>query len=179
MRLCFLGTRGNIDGRTRRHRMHASLLVAYRRKRIMIDCGDDWLASRGGQPLGSPTAGTIVGRVDSQGKGPSRARENAKHTAASGYTHSTARHHPHTFLQGRDSASPSPGARFRLRRAGLPDPVRCGQSRYRVPLQRLPLLPPAQQGGSREAVMRRPWGGKVQNRCTMSRLCSPLASDKV
>src|SRR5208282_5087886 len=82
-----------------------------------------------------------------QGRSTSRARENAKHTAANGYTHSTARHHPHAFLQGRDSASSSPGARVRLRRAGLPDPVRCGQSRYRVPLQRLPLLPPAQQGG--------------------------------
>ena len=63
------------------------------------------------------------------------------------HAHSTARHRPDAFLQGRDPASPSPGARFRLRRAGLSDPVRRGQGRYRVALQRLPLLPPARQGG--------------------------------
>ena len=39
----FLGTRGEIDARTRRHRMHTSLLVSYRRARVMIDCGLDWL----------------------------------------------------------------------------------------------------------------------------------------
>jgi phosphoribosyl 1,2-cyclic phosphodiesterase len=43
MTLRFLGTRGEIDARTRRHRMHASLLVSYRRARVMIDCGLDWL----------------------------------------------------------------------------------------------------------------------------------------
>jgi len=43
MTLIFLGTRGEIDARTRRHRMHASLLVSYRGARVMIDCGLDWL----------------------------------------------------------------------------------------------------------------------------------------
>ena len=43
MDLTFLGTRGEIDARTRRHRMHTSLLVSYRGARVMIDCGLDWL----------------------------------------------------------------------------------------------------------------------------------------
>jgi phosphoribosyl 1,2-cyclic phosphodiesterase len=43
MKLIFLGTRGEIEARTRRHRMHSSLLVSYRSTRVMIDCGLDWL----------------------------------------------------------------------------------------------------------------------------------------
>ena len=43
MKLVFLGTRGEIEARTRRHRMHTSLLVSYRSTRLMIDCGLDWL----------------------------------------------------------------------------------------------------------------------------------------
>jgi phosphoribosyl 1,2-cyclic phosphodiesterase len=43
MKLTFLGTRGEIDARSRRHRMHTSLLVAYRSANVMIDCGLDWL----------------------------------------------------------------------------------------------------------------------------------------
>ena len=43
MNLTFLGTRGEIDARTRRHRMHTSLLVSHRRANVMIDCGLDWL----------------------------------------------------------------------------------------------------------------------------------------
>jgi phosphoribosyl 1,2-cyclic phosphodiesterase len=43
MTLMFLGTRGEIDARTRRHRMHTSLLVSYRSANVMIDCGLDWL----------------------------------------------------------------------------------------------------------------------------------------
>jgi phosphoribosyl 1,2-cyclic phosphodiesterase len=43
MRLTFLGTRGNIDLRSRRHRRHTSLLVCHRNVRVMIDCGGDWL----------------------------------------------------------------------------------------------------------------------------------------
>jgi phosphoribosyl 1,2-cyclic phosphodiesterase len=43
MRLTFLGTRGEIEARTRRHRMHTSLLVSYRAADVMIDCGLDWL----------------------------------------------------------------------------------------------------------------------------------------
>jgi glyoxylase-like metal-dependent hydrolase (beta-lactamase superfamily II) len=42
MTLTFLGTRGYIDARTRRHRMHTALLVTRRRRRVMIDCGEDW-----------------------------------------------------------------------------------------------------------------------------------------
>ena len=43
MILTFLGTRGEIDARTRRHRMHTSLLVSYRGANVMIDCGLDWM----------------------------------------------------------------------------------------------------------------------------------------
>jgi phosphoribosyl 1,2-cyclic phosphodiesterase len=43
MTLTFLGTRGNIDVRTRRHRRHTSTLVSNRGGRVMIDCGTDWL----------------------------------------------------------------------------------------------------------------------------------------
>lgn len=42
MVLRFLGTRGEIEARTRAHRMHASLEVAYRGRGVMIDCGADW-----------------------------------------------------------------------------------------------------------------------------------------
>src|SRR5690606_3412712 len=44
MVLRFLGTRGEIEARTRAHRMHASLEVAYRGRSVMIDCGADWRA---------------------------------------------------------------------------------------------------------------------------------------
>jgi phosphoribosyl 1,2-cyclic phosphodiesterase len=40
MKLSFPGTRGEIDARTRLHRMHSCLLVE---GRILIDCGADWL----------------------------------------------------------------------------------------------------------------------------------------
>src|SRR5437868_2029800 len=43
MKLTFLGTRGEIEKRTRRHRMHTSLMVSYRGTDVMIDCGLDWL----------------------------------------------------------------------------------------------------------------------------------------
>jgi phosphoribosyl 1,2-cyclic phosphodiesterase len=43
MTVTFLGTRGNIDVRTRRHRRHTSTLVSHRGVRVMIDCGADWL----------------------------------------------------------------------------------------------------------------------------------------
>src|ERR687888_2154341 len=42
MRLRFLGTRGEIEARTRRHRRHSSLLVGYGGREVMIDCGLDW-----------------------------------------------------------------------------------------------------------------------------------------
>jgi len=43
MKLEFLGTRGNIEPRNRRHRMHSSLLLSYYGKNVMLDCGEDWL----------------------------------------------------------------------------------------------------------------------------------------
>lgn len=42
MTLTFLGTRGEIEARTRSHRRHASLLIGFRRRRVLIDCGADW-----------------------------------------------------------------------------------------------------------------------------------------
>src|SRR5437660_9776035 len=43
MTLTFLGTRGEIEARTRRHRMHVSLLVSYRVEQVWIEGGLDWL----------------------------------------------------------------------------------------------------------------------------------------
>src|SRR5262245_50340635 len=43
MKLTFLGTRGEIEARTPKHRRHSSLLVAHRKRRVMVDCGLDWL----------------------------------------------------------------------------------------------------------------------------------------
>jgi phosphoribosyl 1,2-cyclic phosphodiesterase len=43
MKITFLGTRGEIEARTQRHKMHSSLLVSYRSADVMIDCGLDWL----------------------------------------------------------------------------------------------------------------------------------------
>jgi len=42
--LTFLGTRGEIKIRSRRHQRHSALLVKHKGARIMIDCGTDWLA---------------------------------------------------------------------------------------------------------------------------------------
>ncbi|HJW29534.1 MAG TPA: MBL fold metallo-hydrolase, partial [Saprospiraceae bacterium] len=42
MKLHFLGTRGYIKVTSALHRMHTSLLVLYRGKKLMIDCGADW-----------------------------------------------------------------------------------------------------------------------------------------
>jgi len=43
MKLSFLGTRGEIDKKTRRHRRHSALCVTQDRTRLLIDCGADWL----------------------------------------------------------------------------------------------------------------------------------------
>jgi ribonuclease BN (tRNA processing enzyme) len=43
VRLTFLGTRGEIKIRSRRHKRHSALLVEHEGARIMIDCGADWL----------------------------------------------------------------------------------------------------------------------------------------
>jgi len=41
--LVFIGTRGNTEPRSRRHRRHSALLVCCADERVMIDCGADWL----------------------------------------------------------------------------------------------------------------------------------------
>jgi ribonuclease BN (tRNA processing enzyme) len=48
MKLTFLGTRGNIDVRNRRHHMHTSMMVTYYQKKVMVDCGEDWLGNLDG-----------------------------------------------------------------------------------------------------------------------------------
>jgi phosphoribosyl 1,2-cyclic phosphodiesterase len=42
MKITFLGTRGYIDIKSRRHKWHASTLIEYKGTRVMIDCGIDW-----------------------------------------------------------------------------------------------------------------------------------------
>jgi phosphoribosyl 1,2-cyclic phosphodiesterase len=42
LELGFLGTRGGIEMRTRRHRRHSALLLRCGQARIMVDCGADW-----------------------------------------------------------------------------------------------------------------------------------------
>jgi phosphoribosyl 1,2-cyclic phosphodiesterase len=43
MKLTFLGTRGEVEARSYRHRRHSALLIERGDARIMIDCGTDWL----------------------------------------------------------------------------------------------------------------------------------------
>jgi phosphoribosyl 1,2-cyclic phosphodiesterase len=43
MKLTFLGTRGEIDGRTPLHHRHTATEVSYRGRRVMLDAGMDWL----------------------------------------------------------------------------------------------------------------------------------------
>jgi phosphoribosyl 1,2-cyclic phosphodiesterase len=43
MKLTFLGTRGEIEIRSRQHGRHSALLIEHGSSRIMIDCGADWL----------------------------------------------------------------------------------------------------------------------------------------
>ncbi len=43
MKLTFLGTRGYIEAKSGRHRMHSSLLVSRGDGRVMVDCGETWL----------------------------------------------------------------------------------------------------------------------------------------
>jgi phosphoribosyl 1,2-cyclic phosphodiesterase len=42
MKLTFLGTRGYIDPVSDEHRRHTATMVAYRGRRVMLDCGQDW-----------------------------------------------------------------------------------------------------------------------------------------
>lgn len=43
MKIIFLGTRGYIDVRTKKHYRHTATLISYKGKRVLIDCGLDWL----------------------------------------------------------------------------------------------------------------------------------------
>lgn len=43
MKLIFVGTRGEIEARSRRHYRHSALLISFRGKKVLIDCGADWL----------------------------------------------------------------------------------------------------------------------------------------
>ena len=43
MKLVFLGTRGEIEARSPRHRRHSAMLVVHQRRRVLVDCGADWL----------------------------------------------------------------------------------------------------------------------------------------
>jgi phosphoribosyl 1,2-cyclic phosphodiesterase len=43
LKLIFLGTRGNIDAKTTRHNRHSSILISYKKTKIIIDWGLDWL----------------------------------------------------------------------------------------------------------------------------------------
>ncbi len=43
MKITFFGTRGYIKMRTRLHYYHTATLVSYKGKRVLIDCGLDWL----------------------------------------------------------------------------------------------------------------------------------------
>ena len=43
MTLVFVGTRGYIDVRSPRHARHSALLVLHGGRRVMVDCGEDWL----------------------------------------------------------------------------------------------------------------------------------------
>jgi phosphoribosyl 1,2-cyclic phosphodiesterase len=45
MKLTFLGTRANIDAKSRRHRRHSAMAIAHKGTRVIIDCGADWLGA--------------------------------------------------------------------------------------------------------------------------------------
>lgn len=47
MKLTFLGTRGEIEARSGRHRRHSVVRIAVRGGGVMIDCGRDWLGRLG------------------------------------------------------------------------------------------------------------------------------------
>jgi len=47
MKITFLGTRGEIKPKTKRHSMHTSTLFEHGGKRVMVDCGTTWLGKIG------------------------------------------------------------------------------------------------------------------------------------
>lgn len=42
-KLVFIGTRGEIEARTKLHNMHSSLFISAAGQKVMVDCGLDWL----------------------------------------------------------------------------------------------------------------------------------------
>lgn len=46
MRLHFLGTRGGITERSKRHHYHSNLMISFRRTSLIIDWGEDWLSKK-------------------------------------------------------------------------------------------------------------------------------------
>ena len=42
MKIEFIGTRGNITARTKKHFRHTTTLITKNRKKLLIDCGKDW-----------------------------------------------------------------------------------------------------------------------------------------
>jgi hypothetical protein len=64
----FLGTRGEIEARTRRHGMHTSLAVSYHRRKVMIDAGAD----RRGRLSDARPRAVVVTHVVTHGLGPRR-----------------------------------------------------------------------------------------------------------
>lgn len=47
MKIVFIGTRGEIESRSSRHKRHTSAIIEYYRRRVMIDCGKDWTGMLG------------------------------------------------------------------------------------------------------------------------------------
>ena len=43
MKIIFLGTRGYIDAKTKLHYRHTSTLIEYKKTKVIIDCGIDWI----------------------------------------------------------------------------------------------------------------------------------------
>ncbi len=43
MELIFIGTKGNIEASSKKHKMHTSLLIKYHKTRLLVDCGLSWL----------------------------------------------------------------------------------------------------------------------------------------
>ncbi|MCK4265303.1 MBL fold metallo-hydrolase [Candidatus Babeliales bacterium] len=43
MKITFLGTKGHIKTKSRLHKRHTSTLISHEKKRVMIDCGQDWI----------------------------------------------------------------------------------------------------------------------------------------
>jgi phosphoribosyl 1,2-cyclic phosphodiesterase len=58
VKLTFAGTKGYIDLESPEHKRHSALLLEYRARTVLIDCGEDWLDHL--DDLGSPAAIVIT-----------------------------------------------------------------------------------------------------------------------